>query len=209
MSEMRDPSPTEDSLMWELGRDPFQQFSTWLADAENAKAPQPNAFCLSTSDRHGLPSARMVLLKDHSHSGFVFYTNRQSRKGQQIEERPHVAMVFWWPQLNRQVRIEGRAVAVPDSESDQYFAARDRDSQLGAWASHQSRELTGRIELLKRLDSMRDRFPEEVPRPHYWGGFRVVPDRIEFYQGRDHRLNDRVLYRRENGGQWNRVVLAP
>ncbi|MGH2631564.1 MAG: pyridoxamine 5'-phosphate oxidase [Actinomycetota bacterium] len=188
--------------------DPIEQFRRWLADAERAGVPLPNAMTLATVDASGRPSARHVLLRGVGERGFQFFTNRESRKGRQIAEVPWAALVFLWKELDRQVEVTGAVDALPDDESDVYFASRPRDAQLGAWASPQSDPI-GRDELDARVAEAAARFPGEVPRPPHWGGYVVRPRTIEFWQGRRHRLHDRFLFTAEARGIWRVERLAP
>jgi pyridoxamine 5'-phosphate oxidase len=182
---------------------------TWFALARDAEPNDPGAVALATVDADGQPSARMVLLKGHDERGFVFYTNRDSRKGIELEANPRAALLFHWKSMRRQVRVEGRVELVAEVEADAYFATRSRDSQLGAWASDQSRPLDMRATFEARYEEMRARFEgRDVPRPPRWSGYRVVPDRIEFWTDRAHRLHDRRLFTLEEGG-WGEGLLYP
>jgi len=189
---------------------PFAQFKIWFDQALAAKLPEPNAMTIATATLDGKPSARMVLLKDYDERGFVFYTNYESHKGQQLVENPWGAIAFWWAELERQVRIEGRIEKVSPAESDAYFHSRPKDSQLGAWVSNQSQVIDSREVLEQRLQQLKEEYEnKEVPRPPHWGGFRLIPAEIEFWQGRPSRLHDRLLYRRSEDGSWGIQRLSP
>ncbi len=190
--------------------DPIAQFAEWLAEAAAAGIDQPEAMALATASADGSPSARMVLLRGADQRGFRFHTNRESRKGDQLAANPHAALLSYWAELGRQVRIEGSVSQLPDAESDDYFAGRPRESQLGAWASEQSRTLPSRPALLQQLDEARRRFDgRDVPRPPHWGGYLLAPRTIEFWRHGDHRLHERRLYGRDAGGAWSSRLLAP
>jgi pyridoxamine 5'-phosphate oxidase len=189
--------------------DPFELFSAWYERAA-AEAPLAESVCVATVDDDGAPDARMVLLKGFDERGFRFFTNEQSVKGRQLDARPVAAMVLYWRELDRQVRIRGPVERLGPEESDEYFASRPRESRIGAWASPQSRPLTDREELERRVAEAEERWPgEDVPRPPHWGGYRVVPEQIEFWQGQVGRLHDRFRYEREPGGTWRWTRLAP
>lgn len=192
-----------------MSDDPFALFDGWLAEAKASEPNDPNAMALATADADGRPSVRMVLLKGHGPDGFVFYTNREGRKAGELAANPQAALLFHWKSLRRQVRIEGAVTIVSDAESDAYFASRSRDSQLGAWASDQSRPLADRQTFEARFDAAKARFDGgDVPRPPFWGGYRVVPETIEFWQDRAHRLHERRLFTRSGEG-WNEGLLYP
>jgi pyridoxamine 5'-phosphate oxidase len=189
--------------------DPFALFRDWYAEARGTEVNDSNAMALATADTEGRSSVRMVLLKGFDERGFVFYTNRESRKADDLTSNPHAALLFHWKSLRRQVRIEGAVTLATDVESDAYFASRSRDSQLGAWASDQSRPLDARATFEERYDALRQRFDgQPVPRPPHWGGYRVAPDRIEFWQDRAHRLHERRLFERAGDG-WREGLLYP
>jgi len=189
--------------------DPFALFDQWFAEARAAEVNDPEAMALATADGSGRPSVRMVLLKGHGPEGFVFYTNEQSAKGAQLAANPHAALLFHWKALRRQVRIEGTVERVADAEANAYFASRARDSQLGAWASDQSRPLDQRDTFERRFDEVAERFAGgDVPRPPHWRGYRVIPDRIEFWSDRPHRLHERRLFTLGDGS-WSEGLLYP
>jgi pyridoxamine 5'-phosphate oxidase len=192
-----------------MATDPFELFDLWFAEARASETNDPEAMSLATADPDGRPSVRIVLLKGHGPDGFVFYTNQRSRKGEELAANPNAALLFHWKSLRRQVRIEGKANPVSASEADSYFASRSRDSQLGAWASDQSQPLASRAEFEARYEAMRQKFEGgDVPRPPHWGGYRVTPDRIEFWTDRPHRLHERRLFTRAGEG-WTEGLLYP
>lgn len=191
--------------------EPFSLFGTWLADATASEINDPNAVALATVDADGLPNVRMVLLKGFDSSGFVFYTNFESQKGQEILGQKKAAMVFHWKSLRRQVRLRGPVEVVSDAEADAYFQERPRGSRIGAWASRQSRPLESRFALEKAVAEVTARYGiGEIPRPPHWSGFRVKPTRIEFWKDGKFRLHDRVEFRRETpDGDWTKVRMYP
>ena len=190
--------------------DPVKQFQQWFDDAINAKLPLPEAMSLATVTSDGKPTSRMVLLKGVDLNGFVFYTNYRSTKAKELDANPNAALVFFWPQLERQVRVEGPVTRTSAAESREYFATRPRGSQIGAWASPQSEVIATRTELEKRKAEFEERYRDrEVEWPEHWGGYRLKPDRIEFWKGRPDRLHDRILYAREADGTWSIKRLAP
>ena len=189
--------------------DPFALFDAWYAEARGSEPNDPNAMALATADAEGRPSVRMVLLKGHGADGFVFYTNREGRKAADLAANPHAALLFHWKSLRRQVRIEGAVTHVTDAESDAYFASRSRDSQLGAWASDQSRPLDRRETFEARVAKAAELFDgQRVTRPAHWGGFRVTPRALEFWQDREARLHERRVFTRAGGG-WSEGLLYP
>jgi pyridoxamine 5'-phosphate oxidase len=190
--------------------DPHALFEDWLAEARRSEPNDPVAMALATADGGGRPSVRMVLLKGHDERGFVFYTNLDSRKGAELGANPHAALLFHWKSLRRQVRVEGPVEPVGAAEADAYFASRARDSQLGAWASDQSRPLDSRATFEARYEAERARFQgTDVPRPPRWSGWRVMPERIEFWLDRPHRLHERRLFTTTVDGRWSEGLLYP
>lgn len=189
--------------------DPLELFDSWFAEAQASEPSEPNAMAIATATPDGLPSVRMVLLKDRGADGFTFYTHDQSRKGSEIASNPNAALLFHWKSLGRQVRIEGAVEKVDAATADAYFASRSRDSQIGAWASDQSRPLPDRDTFEARYDEMKARFEGmPVPRPETWSGYRVVPERIEFWTAREHRLHERRVFTRGAAG-WTEGLLYP
>jgi pyridoxamine 5'-phosphate oxidase len=205
-----EPAELEPLTEDRLGFDPLVVFREWFDYAVAQEVPEPTAMALGTVDEQGQPSVRMVLLKGYDEHGLVFYTNYESRKGRELERHPRAALTFFWPTLHRQIRVEGPVSRVSSEESDLYFASRDRGSRIGAWASAQSVVIRGRSELELRVQQAEARFAgqDEVPRPWYWGGYRLAPERWEFWQGRRSRLHDRILYRRDRE-TWRRERLSP
>jgi pyridoxamine 5'-phosphate oxidase len=189
---------------------PIRQFHRWFEEAVMAEIPDPHAMALATSTPEGRPSVRIVLLRGYDERGFTFFTNYESRKGREIEANPRAALVFYWHDLERQVRIEGTVERVSAEESDAYFRSRPAGSRLGAWASRQSEIIPGRETLEEECRRLERQFPDgEVPRPEFWGGLRVVPESIEFWQGRPNRLHDRLRYRKGPEGGWQIEQLSP
>ncbi|MEK9670899.1 MAG: pyridoxamine 5'-phosphate oxidase [Rhodospirillaceae bacterium] len=189
--------------------DPIEKFRAWLAEAEKTEPTNPNAMALATADARGRPSVRMVLLKDVDARGFVFYTNMESQKGGELAANPHASLCFYWKTLERQVRVQGAVTPVDSAEADAYFESRHRSSRIGAWASRQSRPLAGMFELEKRVAQFTAKFNiGAVPRPDYWSGFRIAPEKIEFWAERPFRLHERIVYYPVSGG-WETERLFP
>lgn len=191
--------------------DPFELFKEWFQTAQDSKIPEPNAMVLATINDEGDPAARVVLLKQMDERGFIFFTNYQSRKGQELAAHPKAAAVFNWLKLQQQVRIEGSVEKVADQVSEDYFKSRPRKSQIGAWVSHQSEVISSREVLEAEQKALEEKFAgqEKLPRPEHWGGYVIVPSLIEFWQGRRSRLHDRLVYQRDENGAWKRERLAP
>ena len=191
--------------------DIIKEFSIYFEEYKKAtQHPEPTAMSLATADKSGRPSTRMVLLKEFDEHGFVFYTNFTSRKGQQLEENPYAALNFYWQELSRQIRIEGRVEKVSDTEADAYFASRARKSQIGAWASKQSSEIEHKLDFEKRIAQYTLKYAVgEVPRPKYWGGFRVIPELIEFWVNKEFRLHDRTVYSCRENDEWTVKKIYP
>ncbi len=193
----------------DVDADPIVQFQRWFHEAQETKVIEPNAMTLATCTPDAYPSARMVLLKGVDARGFVFFTDYRSRKGTELTDNPHAALVFWWHELERQVRIVGAVQRITREESVEYFTSRPYGARVGAWVSHQSTVIPDRESLDARVEEMMERFRSgEVPLPDHWGGFRVLPEEVEFWQGRESRLHDRIAYVRESG-RWARRRLSP
>lgn len=194
-----------------LPYNPSELFEKWLSEAFEADLPEPTAMTLATSDSDGRISSRIILLKGFDAGGFQFYTNYNSRKGQNLIENKYAAMSFFWPELERQVRIEGRVEKIPARDSDLYHSARPRNNQLGAWASDQSAPVTDRETLEQQFEAVSNAYKNHdvIPRPPQWGGYRLTPDRIEFWQGRESRLHDRIEYNKDCTGKWSHQRLNP
>jgi pyridoxamine 5'-phosphate oxidase len=194
----------------EVSDDPLKQFENWWQEAVNSKVEEPNAMTLATCSASGKPSARIVLLKGVIDNGFVFFTNYESRKAHDIKENSFVALVFFWKELERQIRIEGKVKKISGKESDEYFSVRPRESQLGAWSSPQSRVIESADFLQENMKKYKEQFhSKDVPRPDFWGGYIVEPNLIEFWQGKPGRLHDRLQYSLEENGAWKLQRLAP
>jgi len=193
----------------DLDVNPIEQFKKWMQEALDAKCQEPTAMNLATVNANGFPASRIVLLKDTSELGFTFFTNYHGAKGRHMEKQPHVALNFFWPELERQVRIEGRIEKVTSEESDTYFQSRPRESQIGAWVSQQSAKIDATADLQRQYDQVMEKYAnQQIPRPKNWGGYRVVPRMFEFWQGRASRLHDRFKYTKQ-GSDWLISRLAP
>lgn len=193
----------------DIAPDPIDQFTQWWQHASHSEVMEVNAMTLATATLDGIPSARIVLLKDYDERGFVFFTNYQSHKGRELEENPHAALVFFWKEIERQVRIEGDVEKVSDDESDEYFYSRPVGSRIGAWSSPQSSVIENRDVLENNVRHFEKEFQNSIPRPPHWGGYRVMPQKIEFWQGRSNRLHDRIQYTKTLQGSWKAERLAP
>ncbi len=192
-----------------VDKNPFIQFTIWYEGILHSNLNEPSSMMLSTADVNGNPSARIILLKEIDDSGFVFYTNYGSRKGKDLKENPKAALTFFWDELLRQIRIEGRIEKINREKSKEYFSSRPRESQIGAWVSAQSSVIPNREILENKFDELEEKFGnEEIPLPHFWGGYRVIPNYFEFWQGRENRLHDRICYKKEND-EWKIFRIAP
>lgn len=192
-----------------VSENPFDQFSIWMQEAVEAKILEPNAMALATANKKGIPSARIVLLKNIDRHGLVFFTNYESKKSKDLMENPNASVVFFWKELERQLRVSGSVEKISKKESEEYFKTRPYESRLSAWASKQSSEIPGRKSLEEKFSEMKNRFGEDnIPLPDFWGGFRLIPKEFEFWQGRVNRLHDRIVYQKKNDA-WKIVRLAP
>lgn len=210
IADIREDYEREGLLEAGMLGDPLVQFNQWMQSAIDAKLWQPNACTLATATKDGRPSARIILLKEVNDRGFVFYTNYTGRKGRELAENPQAALVFMWPEFSRQVRVSGLVEQVDSATSDAYFAVRPRGSRLGAWASPQSEVVENREALENAMRSYEEKYAgDEVPRPPHWGGYCLIPDTIEFWQGRPSRLHDRLVYSRVENDNWKLERLAP
>ncbi len=207
LADLRQTYAKHELLESQAAASPFDQFAAWFDEALAAEVPEPNAMTLATADTAGRPSARIVLVKGADERGFVFYTNYESRKGLELAENQRASLLFFWQPLERQIRIEGHVEKVSDDESDAYYKSRPLGSRIGAWASRQSQPVT-REALEAATREAEQRFGETPPRPQHWGGYRVVPDRFEFWQGRPSRLHDRLVYEL-NAKQWRLSRISP
>lgn len=209
IADIRKEYQLQSLLERDVADDPFVQFNRWWADAENSQLDEINAMTLATASAAGIPSARTVLLKSVSAAGFVFFTNYNSHKGKELAENPNACLVFFWKELERQVRILGKTEKVSEEESDEYFNSRPRGSRIGAWASPQSSVITSREIIEENIIRLEEQFKENISRPPHWGGYIVIPSVIEFWQGRPNRLHDRIQYSGSSGKGWKIERLAP
>ena len=210
IADLRQDYTLQDLSEIKVNSNPFLQFKKWFDQTLSADILEPNAMTLSTTTTECKPSARMVLIKNFDERGFVFYTNYNSQKAQELAENPQAALVFWWAELQRQVRIYGRVEKILERESDQYFYSRPFNSRLGAWASNQSEVIESRKVIEERLQELKHKYQnQDIPRPPHWGGIRVIPTEIEFWQGRSSRLHDRLLYTKNVDDSWKIERLSP
>ncbi len=209
IADIRKEYQLQSLLESDVADDPFVQFNRWWADAEYSQLDEINAMTLATASATGIPSARTVLLKSVSDAGFVFFTNYNSQKGKELAENPNACLVFFWKELERQIRIQGKTEKVSEEESDEYFNSRPRGSRIGAWASPQSSIISSREVIEENIVRMETDFKENISRPPHWGGYIVIPSVIEFWQGRPNRLHDRIQYSRSSGEGWKIERLAP
>ncbi|HEY8402141.1 MAG TPA: pyridoxamine 5'-phosphate oxidase, partial [Cytophagaceae bacterium] len=209
LSDIRNEYKLEELVREKVSDSPFKQLEYWINEAVNAKLYEPTAMTISTVDATGKPSSRVVLLKGLEEDGLTFFSNYKSKKGLELETNPYIAINFFWPELERQVRIQGKTEKVNSEVSDAYFNSRPEGSKLGAWASPQSQTISSREELVNRMEKYQKEFEgKEIPRPDYWGGYKVIPEYFEFWQGRPNRLHDRIAYSKKNGN-WVIERLAP
>ncbi len=208
LADLRRDYALESLTERDVDADPIRQFEKWFGQAMRSGMVEPNAMTLATSTRDGHPSARIVLLKSVDANGFVFFTDYRSRKGSELDTNPHVSLCFWWSDLQRQVRVTGTVARATREESEAYFRTRPHGSRIGAWASRQSASLDSRETLEKEVERLELAHPGDVPLPPHWGGYRVTPDSLEFWQGRPSRLHDRIVYTR-GGGAWKIGRLSP
>jgi pyridoxamine 5'-phosphate oxidase len=209
-ADMRESYNTEGLNENTIEKNPIKLFEIWFNYAIENKVLEPNAMTLATADKNGKPSARIVLLKDYSEKGFVFFTNYKSTKGKQLEENPNAALVFWWGTLARQIRIEGTVKKISKADSDAYFNSRPRGNQIGAVISHQSQTIPNYPILETEFDNILEKYKgKRIRRPNYWGGYRVIPNMIEFWQGRENRLHDRLRFTKTDSNKWSLERLSP